>query len=397
MPDRFRILLITHHPLGQGADFIRAWYLGRELSQQGHRVELLCMKAPGIRDQSLWLDHRSLKIIQLGLAGGSFSASLIEGAQATWRCCRWLVSGQAFDIVHTFGPRPIVLLPALLGRIFQDAKWIVDWSDWWGFGGIASQRSTLGKMTVGLSDHIFERWSLQRADGITVVNGWAEKRVIDIGNKAKAVLNLGVGASVADIHPMNKAEARARLDIPGSARVVGYTGLSAFDQPLLGAVLQKLIAKSPEIHLLLIGRSPRYWHNQPALASAGARVKIIDHVPHYLLSPYLAAAELFLLPFSDQGLHEARMPLRLGDYMAAGRPVVTSARSEVAELVEREGIGLAVEPRAAAFAEGVLQLLADDQKISEMGNRARSLAIEKFSWNQASLRLLNFYKEVSTD
>jgi putative colanic acid biosynthesis glycosyltransferase WcaI len=85
----------------------------------------------------------------------------------------------------------------------------------------------------------------------------------------------------------------------------------------------------------------------------------------------------------DRPIFRGALPTKMFEAMAAARPVVLSARGEAAELIERDGAGVAVPPEnARALAEALTELAADPARREELGRGARRCA-ERHSWDLA--------------
>jgi glycosyltransferase involved in cell wall biosynthesis len=103
-------------------------------------------------------------------------------------------------------------------------------------------------------------------------------------------------------------------------------------------------------------------------------------VPHYA-----AAADLFVFSsvIETQGLV-------LIEAMAAGTPVVAVEAPAPVDVLD-EGGGIFVPAREDAFADAVLELLADEPRRRMMGEQARQ-AMQRYTVPAATERLLAVYK-----
>jgi glycosyltransferase involved in cell wall biosynthesis len=95
------------------------------------------------------------------------------------------------------------------------------------------------------------------------------------------------------------------------------------------------------------------------------------------------------------------VPLRLGggtrlkivEAMAMGKAVVsTSLGAEGIEAVC--GRDLLIEDQPSAFADAVIRLLDQPGLAARIGQSARQLAIERYSWRGAAQALEGFYREI---
>ena len=82
-------------------------------------------------------------------------------------------------------------------------------------------------------------------------------------------------------------------------------------------------------------------------------------VDYATLARYLAACDLGWLPLRDSGANRGRSPLKLNDFMVAGRAVVATDAGDLGDLIRRKAIGLAVLDEPEALAEAVLVLKRD--------------------------------------
>ena len=108
-------------------------------------------------------------------------------------------------------------------------------------------------------------------------------------------------------------------------------------------------------------------------------VRMVGSVPHEDIPALYASADAAVVLLRDRPLFQGALPTKMLEAMAAGRPVLLSARGEAARLVRGCGAGVVVEPEdpdalAGAFAE----LAGDRPRALELGAAGRACAIERF-------------------
>ena len=142
---------------------------------------------------------------------------------------------------------------------------------------------------------------------------------------------------------------------------------------------------------MLVGK-PSSLPRQMARA-AGAEMGLLEYgvVPYERIPDYLGCADVFLLPFADKQANIGRWPNKAGDYMAMGRPIVTSPVGEMRELFSGEAFGRLAPPDPEGFAEAVARLLQDPEACARMGRAARQAAEADYSWEFLAARLEAFY------
>jgi glycosyltransferase involved in cell wall biosynthesis len=80
------------------------------------------------------------------------------------------------------------------------------------------------------------------------------------------------------------------------------------------------------------------------------------------------------------------VPSKFYGVAAAGRPVIaiTAKNGEIARLIEQHACGLVIEPGSAdALAEALTLLSTDNERVAEMGRRARAMLEAEFTCRQA--------------
>ncbi|MEY2566126.1 MAG: colanic acid biosynthesis glycosyl transferase WcaI, partial [Actinomycetota bacterium] len=105
-----------------------------------------------------------------------------------------------------------------------------------------------------------------------------------------------------------------------------------------------------------------------------ANVRFINMQPKDRLPELLAAADVHVVPLK-RGLARSSVPSKLYSILAAGRPIVASVDlgTEVANVVERAGAGIAVPPDdPEAFTKAISRLVTAPAEAVAMGASGRA-------------------------
>ena len=109
-------------------------------------------------------------------------------------------------------------------------------------------------------------------------------------------------------------------------------------------------------------------------------------VPYQSVPALYAAADVVSIPQLDHEAARHQMPLKLADAMAMGRPIVASAVSDMPEVLD--GCGRVVPAGDAdALATAIEDLLRDEAQARELGNRARTRCLERYSFERVGAQL----------
>jgi glycosyltransferase involved in cell wall biosynthesis len=135
--------------------------------------------------------------------------------------------------------------------------------------------------------------------------------------------------------------------------------------------------------------------------AAGRRVEFLGAVPDAVLPDLYREAAVLALPSVERTCYGRRVaaPELLGlaaiEAMASGTPVVASRVGGLAEVVVDGETGFLVEPGdVEALRDRLARLLSDRRLAARLGDNARALAVERFTWRRCAERCLAAYQEL---
>lgn len=190
-------------------------------------------------------------------------------------------------------------------------------------------------------------------------------------------------------HDLASERVRAALGLE-NVEVLLYVGRLAKEKSLdfLLRAFAKIVTQRPQTRLLVVGKGPheRRLRRLTRKLDLGERVIFTGSIPHSEVPHYAAAADLFVFPSVTE-----TQGLVLVEAMAAGTPVVAvEALGSVDVLAE--GGGLLVPAQEEAFADAVLELMADEPRRRALGREAAQAA-QRYAVPVATARLLAVYEE----
>jgi glycosyltransferase involved in cell wall biosynthesis len=173
--------------------------------------------------------------------------------------------------------------------------------------------------------------------------------------------------------------------------------------------IDRLIAALPSGSQLTIAGSTGHDRRLPergypgllARLAAGRAVAFTGSVSERDLPGLYQRAAVVALPSVHQTCYGRRVAisellgLSLLEAMASGVPVVASRIGGVPEIVRDGETGFLVEPGAVdELRDRLAILLADRSLARRMGDRARELTLERFTWEQCADRCLSAYEQL---
>lgn len=173
------------------------------------------------------------------------------------------------------------------------------------------------------------------------------------------------------------------------AFVVGFVGsLKAWhDHEALLDAFAVLASRDPRFHLLIVGDGPtRDWiEGYVRGARLQGRVTVTGWVSYEELPALLTRADVAVAPYGR--LEEFYFsPLKLFEYMAAGRPIVASAIGQVRDVIVDGTTGLLVEPGDVdGLVRAVERLFRDPRLRYSLGEEAVRSA-QEYTWEKNAAR-----------
>ena len=222
----------------------------------------------------------------------------------------------------------------------------------------------------------WERELVERSSMVLCASEVLRRRTTAAGHRNAVLLRNGI-----DTNTFRMAAAGARpADLPpvGARPLVGFVGAlyEWVDSELIGEVAMRC----PEIDFVLVGpEGPDYERpDAPNVLHLGPR-------PYAEVPAYMQAFDVCWLPFREGDVARAADPIKLYEYLALGRPVVTS------DVVDPQAFdGLIVSGSGAdALAARIREALEDDPADSA---RRRAFA-DRNTWQ---IRARSLLREVAT-
>ena len=224
-----------------------------------------------------------------------------------------------------------------------------------------------------------DRRSLQGAD-----------RIVSLTDTFKEWLVKGKLRRVEDVHVIpdafappvggypTKAEARETLGLPADAYVVEYAGLTfAYRRlDLLVEAFAHLAHQDDDAILLLVGGRPNEVSELRIMADKlgipKGKLITTGQVEHGRTTLYLAAADVLVIP--DTVTQMTASPLKLFEYMAAGRAIICKDMPALREIVDESAALFFPEGDAAALAASLLKLKVEPGVSEQLGQNALRLS-----------------------
>jgi glycosyltransferase involved in cell wall biosynthesis len=187
--------------------------------------------------------------------------------------------------------------------------------------------------------------------------------------------------------------ARRKLNLPNKPTIACTGHLYAGR----GADLFLEMARTfPQAHFLWVGGRPedvKTWESRAN--TLGVKMTFIGFVANKHLPLYQSAADILLMPYehivgiSSGWGHSAEIssPMKMFEYMAAGRAIITSDLPVIREILTDNTAVFCPPESISAWRDAIAELLRDSKRRQALGQRARRAA-EGYSWVARARRIL---------
>jgi glycosyltransferase involved in cell wall biosynthesis len=206
---------------------------------------------------------------------------------------------------------------------------------------------------------------------------------------------IGLGVDHTLFHPADQAKARRELGISSEAMVLLYVGV--LDQthdltPVLEAFQQ---VPDPALALHIVGDGMLRARFEAMAHTSRKRVVFHGRVPHTLIPQYIAAADACLAPYDlteFPGGQVAYSTLKIPEYLACGRPVVSVPSGHITALIE-EGVSGFLFDNTARNWKNFLSACPSRQQLRKMGALATHV-VNSVSWETTARAYLEVCQQV---
>jgi len=382
-----KILLVVHSVAWKGGGaFFHALHIAKSLHRQGVSVEIMCT--------SVSSKFRVIKKEVQGVRLIEFPDLLWGQARNGWdffntlRRIIFLVKNN-YDIVHLLDTRPVVIFPGLFAKFFKKSKLVIEWLDWFGRGGTASERKTIIRFFMEPIETFFEEKFRRFADASIGLGQPLAERAKEFAPNVP-LFTMVHGCDTEVIKEYNKIEVRKELGLNKHVNYIGYTGRMREDVIIR---LRELVKELENTKVVLIGNSvlnvDKYLTDEEK--SLFIKTGWIDYV---LVNKYMSACDVLILPFDSNSVaRNGIWPSKINDYLSVGRPIVSTKLEVLSEIFEKK-IGIMTEDNVKEIAKACKLLFEDENLAKSCGHNARALAEQEYNWNYISNKLYNFYIEL---
>jgi glycosyltransferase involved in cell wall biosynthesis len=213
-----------------------------------------------------------------------------------------------------------------------------------------------------------QRWMIQRADCVTVASATLGQLV------APQACVISNGANLRLVAQAQGAAYRERYGQP----LVGFVG--SFEYFFDFELVLDVAALLPQTPFLLAGAGRRWEAIRQSVRRRGlTNVHLPGPLPYREALNAMAAMDVCMMPFAPGSVAETSSPLKLFEYAALSKPILSTPQAEI----RRVGHPFVIFARSATeWAEALKKLLDNEVERRWRGTAGAQIVAETYSWER---------------
>jgi glycosyltransferase involved in cell wall biosynthesis len=183
---------------------------------------------------------------------------------------------------------------------------------------------------------------------------------------------------------------------------IGYCGTIGGEKdgvPILVEAFSKITSRFPDLKLVLAGNTSNKAAIQDTI-NAVERFKLQDkiiftgQIEREEMPGILCNAEILVVAKPDNELNSGNFPIKIGEYLATGVPVVVTSVGEIPQFIKDGESGfLAVPSSAESFAQKMEEALSNKERAGVIGQKGKKVAEENFDYRKVAGIMAKAIKE----
>lgn len=249
-------------------------------------------------------------------------------------------------------------------------------------------------MVDGLSHPIRHRHLLRLADAVTVINDRL-REFVPAGRPVNLLLP-GVDFQLYAPRPADPA-LRRELGLRDAERVIAFTGSVTFANAAEIAELYRAVRQlnTDGCPTRLLHTGHPHPHFAAALEFDPATIALeLGFIPKERLPALLALADVLVQPGAAGPFNDYRLPSKLPEFLASGRPVVLPAANVGRELTDGTEALLLRDDTAAEIVRACRRVFADPALAARLGAAGAAFARARFDLHANTAGLAGFYTRI---
>ncbi len=236
-----------------------------------------------------------------------------------------------------------------------------------------------------------ERFMLRRADAVFVQSAVARDYFVETHKLSPDSIKIITNGAdeLPPAEPDDLTVLRQSLGISADQRIIGFVGSMHHWHGIANFArhIQDVLQKWPQTVFLFVGGGGAESKALRELQQKTGRLFLPGRVDNADVGTYIQLFDVALAPYPPMQLFYFS-PVKIFEYMAAGKAIVAPAMGQIAEILEDDRTALLYEQgNDQNFAEKMNRILKDDELLHRLGKAAKNQFLARHTWSIKSREL----------
>ena len=155
-----------------------------------------------------------------------------------------------------------------------------------------------------------------------------------------------------------------------------------------------VVTEIPNVKFVIIGgKENEIDDKKEKIGKYRNNVVFLGRQPYELMPSFMTKADILVIPRPESQVNWTT-PRKMGEYLAMGKVVVATDVGDHRRILVDNECGIVTEPHAKGFAEGLIDVLKNEELRRRLGGNARNVAYKLFNWDQAIEKTMNIYESL---
>jgi len=221
---------------------------------------------------------------------------------------------------------------------------------------------------------------------------------IEMGAKEKNVEYFPLGFDPQTFKPMAKDQHLAhKLGISDNDKVILFVG-TIYEFSGLENIIQNfetIKSKVKEIKFLIVGGGPNFEKIKSLVNKKKLKSDVIltNFKPQHEIPKFISLADVCINSFEINKITDRIIPIKILEYLACGKPVLSTPLKGTVDLLPKEDFGIIYSPYDS-FVENLSELLTNTEKLEGLGNKGLDYVVKNHDWNILAESLLKKFENL---
>lgn len=383
----------------------RPYQMAKRLIEKGHHVTMVCggdhtnLGLPESNKKNIYKgDIDGIHVIQISLPYSN-NDSVAKRAVTFLKFARKamvIALKEDYDLLFATSTPLTDGLPGILAKWFRRKKFVFEVRDLW-----PELPKALGLknpfLLGGMS--LLEKRSYHAADACIGLSPGICEGIRRRSQKGKPIAMIPNGCDL-DLFTPTTNKPNVIPGVKSTDTIAVFTGAHGIANGLdavldMAAVLKE--RKRDDIKIVFVGDGSKKAHlKERAQKEELTNCVFMDKIAKAKLNEVMERADIGLMILANvPAFYYGTSPNKFFDYIASGLPVVNNYPGWLADIINKNHCGIAVEPeKPEVFADAVIKLAEHPELRKEYGENGRALAEREFSRDLLGAQFVDFLENV---